>query len=135
MDALFSSLATERSGPRGPDDPPCIALGTLYGVLRLGLRLLPEVYAMPTQNMSFLRPIPKASTVPHPCQHYGTHACRALARARVCVVVCVLLNQPGHRAHVLVAAIRRKDRHLWVPCLSPGLTTCVPSWGNGWNHR
>ena len=87
MDALFSSLATERSGPRGPDDPPCIALGTLYGVLRLGLRLLPEVYAMPTQNMSFLRPIPKASTASlptlwHPCVP------RPCARARVCGCVC-----------------------------------------------
>ena len=88
MDALFSSLATERSGPRGPDDPPCIALGTLYGVLRLGLRLLPEVYAMPTQNMSFLRPIPKASTVPHPCQHYCTHIRAAPLRARACVWLC-----------------------------------------------
>jgi len=61
LQTMFQALVDERGIRGSPTHPAAIRLGTLYGVVRLALAQLGEMYAMPAQNMSFLRPVPPVS--------------------------------------------------------------------------
>ena len=68
---LFGSVVAHLGGPLAVVGALCIVqalvegsgsnalrLGRLYGVLETGIEVLPSMYAMPQQNMTFLRRVP-----------------------------------------------------------------------------
>lgn len=57
--SLFDDLVSRRGMPATRSRPATIKLATLYGIIRVALTLMPELYAVPAQNMSFLRQLKK----------------------------------------------------------------------------